>query len=112
MARAAAIRPHLLLLDEPFSALDPTTRRDLQDWLRTTTSALGLTTVLVTHDVNEALSLGDRIALLDGSGTVGRTWGNEPGAGDDAALHEELLAHYRFDDRRSNDRVESAAGGS
>lgn len=107
VARAAAIRPHLLLLDEPFSALDPTTRHDLQDWLRSTTSALGLTTVLVTHDVSEALSLGDRIALLDGSGAVGRTWSNEPGSRNDPALHDELLAHYR-----SDERVESAAGGS
>lgn len=106
VARAAAIRPRLLLLDEPFSALDPGTRRDLQDWLRTATSELGLTTVLVTHDVNEALLLGDRIALLDGSGSVRRTWDNEPGTAD-TGLHDELLAHYRSDEPAG-----SAAGGS
>ncbi|RKT89258.1 sulfate transport system ATP-binding protein/sulfonate transport system ATP-binding protein [Saccharopolyspora antimicrobica] len=91
IARAAAIRPRLLLLDEPFSALDPGTRGDLQRWLRSTTEELELTTVLVTHDVDEALLVGDRIALLDGSGAIGRVWEN---SADNGALRRELLAHY------------------
>src|SRR5262249_18891687 len=67
LARAFAIEPDVLLLDEPFSALDPATRedllRDLQRALRETT----LTTVFVTHDRNEALRLGDRVGvMLDG----------------------------------------------
>lgn len=106
VARAAAIRPRLLLLDEPFSALDPRTRRDLQEWLRDTTTELGLTTILVTHDVDEAVLLGDRVVLLDGSGSVHRIWDNDPGASDTTALREELLAHYRFDEP-----AESVVGG-
>jgi len=64
LARAFAIEPDVLLLDEPFSALDPATRedllRDLQRALRETT----LTTVFVTHDRNEALRLGDRVGVM------------------------------------------------
>lgn len=94
VARAVAIRPRLLLLDEPFSALDPGVRGDLQRWLRGTTEELGLTTVLVTHDVDEAVLVGDRIALLDGSGVVRHVWANVAG-GDE--LRSEILAHYRSD---------------
>src|ERR1700712_2276572 len=55
--RAVAHRPRLLLLDEPFSALDPAIRADLQSWLATLAAELGITVVLVTHDVDEALLL-------------------------------------------------------
>lgn len=68
IARTMVIEPSVLLLDEPFGALDPRTRRELQDWLLTLRSALGLTVVLVTHDVDEALLLGDRVAVLHGPG--------------------------------------------
>ncbi len=88
VARAVAIRPQVLLLDEPFSALDPVTRRGLQAWLRDATRSLGLTVVLVTHDVDEALYLATRIALLDGSGTVAGWWRAVPV--DD---HEDLVGH-------------------
>ncbi|MEV8637572.1 ABC transporter substrate-binding protein [Streptosporangium sp. NPDC051023] len=64
VARAVVASPSLLLLDEPFGALDPLTRADLQDWLRAVHERLGLSTVLVTHDLDEALLLGDRIGLL------------------------------------------------
>ncbi|MFI6452567.1 ABC transporter substrate-binding protein [Streptosporangium amethystogenes] len=64
VARAVVAGPSLLLLDEPFGALDPLTRADLQDWLRSVHARLGLSTVLVTHDLDEALFLGDRIGLL------------------------------------------------
>lgn len=67
VARAAAIRPDLLLLDEPFSALDVATRHRLQEWLRAAVDALDVTAVLVTHDIDEAVFLGHRIALLGGS---------------------------------------------
>jgi osmoprotectant transport system ATP-binding protein len=64
VARALAASPRALLLDEPFGALDPATRARLQDALARIHENLGLTTVLVTHDMAEALSLADRIAVL------------------------------------------------
>ncbi|MFQ5746716.1 MAG: ATP-binding cassette domain-containing protein [Gemmatimonadota bacterium] len=66
VARALAAEPHLLLCDEPFGALDPITRGDLQREFRTLVRGSGRTILFVTHDVAEALYLGDRIALLDG----------------------------------------------
>ena len=64
LARALANDPRLLLLDEPFSALDPVTRRDLQEELLQLQHRTGTTMVFITHDVSEALRLGDRIALM------------------------------------------------
>ena len=65
VARALAADPPLLLLDEPFGALDPLTRASLQREFRSLMARLGKTAVFVTHDVREALLLGTRIALLD-----------------------------------------------
>jgi osmoprotectant transport system ATP-binding protein len=65
LARALAARPELLLLDEPFGALDPVTRERLQGWFAQLRRELGTTAIFVTHDVVEALLLGDRIAVLD-----------------------------------------------
>jgi osmoprotectant transport system ATP-binding protein len=65
LARALAARPALMLLDEPFGALDPLTRESLQASFQRIRRALGLTAIFVTHDVVEALRLGDRIAVLD-----------------------------------------------
>jgi len=64
VARALAADPPLLLLDEPFGALDPLTRASLQKEFAELTKRLGKTAILVTHDVREALLLGDRIALM------------------------------------------------
>lgn len=66
VARAMAAKPGVLLLDEPFGALDPITRERLQEELRSWVSALGSTAVLVTHDVMEAFLLADQIALMGG----------------------------------------------
>ncbi len=76
LARALATMPRLLLLDEPFAALDPLTRRGAQQWLRELVRDLALTAVLVTHDLDEALSLGDQLVLLGGqpARVVGRWW--------------------------------------
>jgi ABC-type nitrate/sulfonate/bicarbonate transport system ATPase subunit len=63
-ARAALAGGELLLLDEPFGALDALTRLALQRWLAEMCSALGLTCLLVTHDLDEALLLADRIYIL------------------------------------------------
>jgi sulfate transport system ATP-binding protein len=64
LARALAIEPRILLLDEPFGALDAQVRRELRRWLRDLHERTGLTTIFVTHDQEEALDLADRIALL------------------------------------------------
>jgi sulfate transport system ATP-binding protein len=64
LARALAIQPKLLLLDEPFGALDAQVRRDLRRWLRDLHDQAGVTTVFVTHDQEEALDLADRVAIL------------------------------------------------
>lgn len=65
VARALAARPELLLMDEPFGALDPVIRAKAQDDLRRIQRELGTTLVVVTHDMEEAISLGDRIAVMD-----------------------------------------------
>jgi osmoprotectant transport system ATP-binding protein len=64
LARALAARPDVVLLDEAFGALDPITRRQLHCVFRQLTDDLGLTSVLVTHDVNEAFRLADRVAVM------------------------------------------------
>jgi osmoprotectant transport system ATP-binding protein len=64
VARALAADPPLLLLDEPFGALDPLTRASLQKEFADLTARLGKTAIVVTHDVREALILGKRIALM------------------------------------------------
>ena len=64
LARALAADPRILLMDEPFSALDPLIRRQLQDEFLRLSSELHKTTVFITHDLDEALRLGDRIAIL------------------------------------------------
>jgi osmoprotectant transport system ATP-binding protein len=64
LARALAARPSLMLLDEPFGALDPLTRDDVAQDYRRIHDMLGLTTVMVTHDMTEALLLADRIAVM------------------------------------------------
>jgi sulfonate transport system ATP-binding protein len=66
LARALAVRPRLLLLDEPFSALDPLTRLSMQDHLFSLWHHYGPTIVLISHDMDEALALADHIVVLDG----------------------------------------------
>jgi sulfate/thiosulfate transport system ATP-binding protein len=65
LARALAVDPKVLLLDEPFGALDANVRRELRRWLREIHSELGITTLFVTHDQEEALDLADRVVILD-----------------------------------------------
>ncbi len=64
LARALAVDPEILLFDEPFSALDPLIRRDMQDELLSIQERLQCTMVFITHDFSEALKLGDRIAIM------------------------------------------------
>src|SRR5699024_3036699 len=64
LARALANDPDILLMDEPFSALDPLIRREMQSELVNLQKKLKKTIVFITHDVNEAFKLGDRIAVM------------------------------------------------
>lgn len=104
LARVITTRPSILLLDEPFAALDPRTRAALQDWLLDVTRRRGLTVLLVTHNIEEALHMGDRVALMSsGPGTIVRIWeigANENGqeaAHSTDAVRREILARYQTD---------------
>jgi sulfate/thiosulfate transport system ATP-binding protein len=65
LARALAVEPRVLLLDEPFGALDATVRRELRRWLRKLHETIKVTTILVTHDQEEALEVADRVAVMN-----------------------------------------------
>jgi sulfate transport system ATP-binding protein len=65
LARALAIEPKVLLLDEPFGALDAKVRKGLRDWLRRLHDEIHVTSVLVTHDQEEALEVADRVVVMD-----------------------------------------------
>ncbi len=65
LARALAIEPQVLLLDEPFGALDAKVRKELRDWLRRLHEEIQITSIFVTHDQEEALELADRVVVMD-----------------------------------------------
>ena len=112
-ARALAAGPSLLLLDEPFGALDPLTRDHLQTEFQELQRKLGFSAVLVTHDMAEALLLGDRIAVLRAGQVIAEGTPQEllrPGdltQCEDRAYVEELLATPR----RSAARIEQLVQG-
>ncbi|WP_088288505.1 ABC transporter ATP-binding protein [Kineosporia sp. A_224] len=70
IARALAYEPHVMLMDEPFAAVDAQTRADLEDLIRTLWDRTGVTTLFVTHDIDEAVYLGERVVVLSSSPTV------------------------------------------
>jgi osmoprotectant transport system ATP-binding protein len=70
VARALAVNPPVLLMDEPFGALDPVTRHEMRGELRRIQRTLGTTVILVTHDMAEAFALADRIGVLEGGALV------------------------------------------
>jgi NitT/TauT family transport system ATP-binding protein len=72
IARALSYRPELLLMDEPFASVDAQTRFDLEDLILRVRRELGITVVLVTHDIDEAIYLGDRIVVLSKNPSVVR----------------------------------------
>jgi osmoprotectant transport system ATP-binding protein len=108
VARALAARPRLMLMDEPFGALDPVTRIELGDAYRALHDSLGLTTVMVTHDVQEAVLLADRIVVMKGGRVLAdatpRTLLAGSGDPDVAAL--------MASPRRQADRVAALMAGS
>ncbi len=65
LARALAVEPQVLLLDEPFGALDTTIRRELRNWLRNLHDRLHMTSIFVTHDVDEALEIADKVVVMN-----------------------------------------------
>ena len=69
LARALAIEPEVLLLDEPFGALDAKVREELRTWLRRLHDDMHVTTVFVTHDQEEAMDIADEVVILDDGGS-------------------------------------------
>lgn len=108
VARALAARPSVLLMDEPFGALDPITRDQMQDELKSLQAMLGLTIVLVTHDMTEALLLADRIAVMKAGEIVGNGSPAELMSRPGHEYVEQLMAMPK----RQADRVEHIARGS
>lgn len=76
IARTVATQPKVLLLDEPFSALDAATRSALQNWLIELRNMLKLTVVIVTHDIDEALTVADRVIVLPAKGETLKIFGS------------------------------------
>jgi osmoprotectant transport system ATP-binding protein len=70
LARALAAKPQILLMDEPFGALDPLTRAEMQTMLKKVLREVGTTTLIVTHDLDEALYLAERVVLLEAGKVV------------------------------------------
>lgn len=70
IARAVAYQPEVLLMDEPFAAVDAQTRADLEDLIRNVWKKLGVTVLFVTHDIDESIYLGERVIILSSSPTV------------------------------------------
>ena len=91
VARALAASPQLLLMDEPFGAVDPIVRADLQREVRALQHTLGATIVFVTHDISEALTLGDHVVILAEAGRIA-----QQGPGADLVAHpaDEFVASF------------------
>ena len=108
LARALAADPAILLMDEPFGALDPLTRAEMQDMLRDLLARLKKTVLLVTHDLDEALYLGDRIVLF----SEGRLIANLDAGGIPAvrAARDRGL-HWRLSSRRTQARTTALTKG-
>ena len=112
LARALAARPRIMLMDEPFGALDPLTRDDLQEEFLKIHRDLELTTVMVTHDMTEALLLGDRIAVMQGGriSAIGTPHELITDAGEDYARR--LMAMPKRQADRLEALVEEAGNGA
>jgi len=102
LARTLANEPEVLLLDEPFSALDQLTKMELQDELRRIVDELGVTAVFVTHDIDEAVYLGDRVAIMgtipDGIQHVESIDSDTRSRDDEAFLEDRATTFKRLED--------------
>src|SRR4030081_2413055 len=101
VARALAAKPRIVLMDEPFGALDPLTRDALGDDYRSLHRKLGLTTVMITHDMTEAILLADRVAVMRGGKLLAQGTPAELSASGDAYVGE-LLRQPRRQAERLN----------
>lgn len=104
VARALAARPRIVLMDEPFGALDPLTRDALGDDYRELHRKLGLTTIMITHDMTEAILLADRIAVMRAGKLLAQGAPAELAASSDAYVLE-LLRTPRRQVARLNERL-------
>ncbi len=111
VARALATEPGLLIMDEPFGALDPVTRDQLGNAIRTLHDQLGLTTIMVTHDMAEALLLADRVLVMDAGQVVADCTPRALIAGDGGAQADALVAVPREQARRLR-ALEAGPGGA
>ena len=95
LARALAAEPGVLLMDEPFGALDPLTRAEMQTMLRELLRRVGKTTLIVTHDLEEALYLADRVVLLEAGRVVADLASGEVRGSENAAVKAYVAATHR-----------------
>lgn len=108
VARALAAEPPVLLMDEPFGALDPLTRDRLQQELRDLHAKMGLTVMLVTHDMTEALLLADRVGVMHEGRMLQIGTPSELIRDPSCSIVEELVATPK----RQADRIEAITGGA
>jgi osmoprotectant transport system ATP-binding protein len=99
VARALAAKPRIVLMDEPFGALDPITRDALGDDYRSLHNKLGLTTVMITHDITEAILLADRVAVMRAGRLVAQGTPAELSNSDETYVSELLRTPRRQADR-------------
>src|ERR1700712_5024707 len=99
VARALAARPRIVLMDEPFGALDPLTRDALGDAYRALQRKLGLTTVMITHDMTEAILLADRVAVMRAGRLLAQGTPSELSGSDDSYVGELLRTPRRQAER-------------
>jgi osmoprotectant transport system ATP-binding protein len=104
LARALAAEPGVLLMDEPFGALDPLTRAEMQDMMRALMARLKKTVLLVTHDLDEALYLGDRIVLLSAGRLVANLKPEEFLRSQQPEVEEYVRAFHRGEERAEEKR--------
>jgi len=97
LARALVAEPKVLLMDEPFGALDPLTRAEMQNMLRNLLRAVGVTTLIVTHDLDEALYLANRVVLLEESRVVADLAAGEVRNSEIVAMRKYVAATRRSD---------------